>query len=123
MQSDAASRSNVGQPREVRSSQEDERSKTVVDECAKKSPALTRAASAQDAGFGEVVRALDLMELAPDEASDLSYHQRSLLPLGSLSAIGGPVQASPTARTGRPGAGPPRYGHPPGYVPRSGVYL
>lgn len=86
---------------------------------------LTRAASsAQATGFGEVHRALSLMERAPDATHMASLAGTSLLPLSSLSAIGGPIQSSGPATSVRlPTIEAPRFGFPPGYVPLSKVFL
>ena len=81
----------------------------------------------------EVDHALSIWEknLALDKPSTSEGPDRQLVPslltLGSLSLIGGPWQRydgpSQSARDRHATAQPPRFGHPDGYQPQSGVYL
>ena len=81
-------------------------------------------ARAQEMGFGHIDRTLSLLEAAlrteTSPPSDL-HHVVSLLPTGSLSLTGGPLQPteppSEAVRRRHMPAKAPRYGHPEGYTP------
>ena len=111
---------------------------TSIDSAAyREEVAKAASAAAHSAGFGHVDRTLGLIErrLAeddhawPDLRAPPASFVRTLLPVGTLSAIGGPWQlyATPPSATAPPRDRPPisenpRSGCPDGFEPRLGVY-